>query len=339
MISRRDFLKASPLAALCGLFSPPQQEVYDLQSVFSSAGEGAVIDIPAGYHEITDTLIVRSWQVIHGNNAVIVPVGDFTGKPVLDYTGAAYTSSYNIKVLQSSGASCVVKVSRGSFHGAGNKFYDCHFSGAFGEAVLWSNSEGNSYTGCNFVTENDKPTVRFDGSNTLGWWNQCAFRNYSGLENVALVRLGNTVSGLSFRDCYFFTGRNGIAIQVAGTASTCIIHDCRQEGEGAGSLLLDNTDASTLYQWSIARVNYTVPSDAMIRTGAKHLHECEFDLQRTSTAARYFTVGSGMLWRCRVWGNKQNWINSPSKVRMNHLYWTQGNPLAIAGDNIVHYTA
>jgi hypothetical protein len=336
-MNRRDFLKLSPLALFGCAFRPKEQT--DLQALFDNAGEGDVIDIPSGYHEIHDSLRVKAWQTIRCTG-VIVPVGDFTGRPVVDYSGAFNTSTHGLRVYQSSGASCAVKVSRApTGHGAGNRFYDCFLQGAYGESVLWSNSEGNSYDGCQFVTENDRPAVRFDGANTLGWWSKCSFRNYSGLESVALVRLGNTVSGLSWRDCYFFTGTNGTAVLVAGTASTCIIHDCRQEGDGVRSLLLDNSDASTLYQWSVARINYTIPSEAMIRTGKLHLHECEFDLHRTSTAKRYFQTGGGMLWRCRVHGHKADWINYPSKVRMNHLFWTQFNPLPNgAGDNVVHWT-
>lgn len=337
-LSRRDVLRLSPLALFGCAFRPKQEDVFDLKAVFDNAPERSVVDIPAGVHYITDTLRVKSWQVIKGNNAIIAPVGDFAGKPVMDYTGAANTTTNNVHVYESAGASCAVKVSRGDFHGAGNRFYDCHYKGAYTEAVLWSNSEGNSYDACQFTTDNDRPAVRFDGANTLGWWNKCSFRNYSGLENVALVRLGNTVSGLSFRDSYFFTGTNGIAVQVAGSASTCIIHDCRQEGEGADSVLLDNLDYSTLYQWSVARINYTIPSEAMIRTGKLHLHECEFDLQRVSTAKWYFKSGGGMVWRCRVYGNKAEWINYPTKARMNHLFWTQFNPLVNAGDNLVSWT-
>lgn len=337
-MNRRDFLKLSPFAALGLAFKPQQEQASNLNAVFDNAPERSVIDIPAGIHYITDTLRVKSWQVIKGNNAIIAPVGDFTGKPIVDYTSAANTTTNNVHVYESAGASCAVKVSRGSFHGAGNRFYDCHYKGAYGEAVLWSNSEGNSYDGCQFVTDNEKPTVRFDGANTLGWWNKCSFRNYSGLEAVALIRLGNTVSGLSFRDCYFFTGTNGVAILADGTASTCIIHDCRVEGEGAASVLLENTDKSTLYQWSVARINYTIASDAMVRTGKFHLHECEFDFHRTTSAKWYFQTGGGMVWRCRIHGHKQDWINFPSKVRMCHLTWTQFSPLAVPIDNIVYWT-
>lgn len=312
---------------------------HDLQDVFEQAGEGAVIDIPAGTHEITDTLRVKAWQVIRGNNAIIKPIGDFSGKPVMDYTSAFNTSSHNLRVIGSAGAACGVKVSRGVTHGAGNHFYDCIVQGAFTEAVLWSNSEGNSYDGCQFITDNDKPALRYDGANTLGWWNKCSFRNYSGLENVALVRLGQTVSGLSFRDCYFYVGKNGTALQVSGAASTCIVHDCRVEGEGAGSLLLDNLDASTLYQWDVARINYAIPSNYMVRTTNKHLHECVFDFTHSTYAARYFHIVGAFLWRCRVYGNKPDWVTlTGGQIRMNHLYWTQGNPLPITGDNSVEWT-
>jgi len=341
-INRRDFLKIGSLP-LVVLFRPKpiQQDYFDIQAAFENAGNSGRVDIPPGVHEVTRTLIVKSWMTIHGNNAILNPVGDFSGSPVMNFSGAYNTNVHALRILSSANASNAVRLSRAaSGHGAGNKFYDCFFQGSFSESVVYSNSEGNSYTGCQFVTENENPALIYQGSNTLGWWNGCSFRNYGKVEDVPLVKLLGTTSGLSFRDCYFFVGRNGKAVRVNGSSQGVTIHDCRVEGDGSDCLLIDNEQGSSfLFQYDVARLNYTAISDYVIRS-RHHLLECNFDFIHGCNATKYFhELGGGKIWRCRIAGNKTDWVKleGTSQTRMNHLIWVGGVPVMYGpNDNVIH---
>jgi len=304
----------------------------NLVALFDNAQEGEVITIPPGFHTITESLKPKSWQVIYGNNAVIQPTGTF---PVFDFTGVSRVTSHNLKTHEST-ENALLLSRHTSGHGANNRFYDCWLEG-----LTLVESEGNRFYNCTFLTRNANPALIYNGSNTGDTWRDFAFLNYGTEENVSLVQLGQTVSGLVFDGGYFALGVNGTAFEITGAASTITIRNIRVEGTGTDSLLLDNTGSSSLYQYHIEKVNWTIPSDYMIHA-PRIMHECNLDFIWGSAATRYVHVdgGTSKLWRCFIKGNKVDWVTltGGAQLRMNHLYWTQGNPLPSVGDNVVEWT-
>lgn len=329
-MNRRDFIRLSPLALLCGAFTP-QPQSFDLQSLFNNSQEGDVIEIPSGLHIVNNTLYPKSFQVINGNNALIL--GNFNA-PLFDFTGAGRATINNLRTHNDCTTTTAVLLSRteGASNGAGNVFRNCIFDGSFSEACVVVRSEGNTFSNCEFITRNESPNVIYEGLNVTGNWERCAFRNYSELSNVGLIKL-NSGAGLNFRDNYYFVGNNGTAFQSNGSVTSVMIDGGRVEGVG-NCLLIDNLQTLNLYQWNVNRISYTPSSDYVIRSNG-HLHEWIMDFMTDCRATKY-KGGTGMVWRCRVFGNKPE---IGSSVRMSHLTWTKYNPLPNGViDNIVEWT-
>lgn len=346
MINRREFLKLSPLSLFACMFNfPPKQDGFDLVSAFAELGDGGVLDIPPGVHYIADTLRPGSgnYHIIRGNNAIIAPVGDFAGKPIVDLSSIKYGSFNNLRVLAGDNDSAFagIYMGRGASDGAGHVLNQCVVQGAFAGAALYNDgAEGCVLNQCNLVTDNDKPAYYVDGPIAGLQHHTCAFRNYSDISGVPVVDLHGTLSGIVFDPtCYFYVGNNGIAIRATGPQYGVKVGG-RVEGSGMDSRLIANPNPNNLYNWTIENVIYTIASDCMIETvGAIHESKLDFVHSAGCSATRYIqAVGTGpRVWRCEVWGNKLDWINTPGSVRMSHLIWTQGSPLVNPGDNIVHY--
>lgn len=323
------------LLASCGL--APK---YDIEAVFANAGEGDTINIPAGVHVISNSLKPKSNQVIFWNNAQIKGDGDF---PLVDFSGASRVTSYNLRTHTDSHAQAAVWLSRSpQGHGGGNVFIGGSLDGHYSVATVWSNSEGNRYNNVEFFTRTQAPALIYNGSNTGDSWRDCVFRNYGEFENVAMIQLGQTTSDLIFDGGYIYLGVNGTAFQATGTASDMTFKNIRVEGEGARSLFLDNVGTSTLYWYHIEKINWTIKSDYMIHAPLI-IYESTLDFTwGVNNAERYIhTEGSGpRVWRCRIYGNKADWItlDNGAQIRMSWLYWTQGSPLPVVGDNIVEWT-
>lgn len=347
-MNRRDFLKLGSLGLLPLAFCEPTQP-FDLVSAFAALGDGDVLDIPPGVHYVTDTLRPGSgnYHIVRGNNAIISPVGDFSGRPVVDLSSVKYGRFDNLRVLagENDSAYAGILMGRAASDGAGHILNQCVVQGAFTQGVLVNlGAEGYMLNQCNLITENSGPAMLIDGPVAGGQHNQCAFRNYGGREGVPLVDLHGTLSGLDFSaTCYYYTGSNGHAFRVNGPEYGVVIRG-RVEGTGEGTRLLVNHGTSTLYNWTVEQVLYTPQAECMIET-SKIIHECLFDFVHSAgcPSAKYFRLtGYGpRLWRCEVHGNRADWVMliDGAQIRMNYLYWTQGAPLVNAGDNVIFYAS
>lgn len=329
---------------------------FNLHGVFSGAMPGSVINIPNGNYVISTPLVLGAHDVtINGNGSTISVSKNFIG-PVLDFSGVrrSLTTRLNIVNTNVSLAGILMgRTARGD--SSGHTFRNCHVQGPFIIAAVYSfASEGCVFEGCNFVTHTSSPcyistsvddfgaidTSGVSQSNTLGWFYNCSFRNYSGLEDVSLIRFLNTTSGFSIRDCYAYTGMNGTFVDVDGASQGLLLEAARIEGDGGKSLLLRNSGEAFFYQAEIRKINYTIGSDYLIESN-HHLLECNFDFIHGCVAKRNIHMrGGGKLWRTRICGNKMDWItlDDGCQIRMCHLTWVGGEPILDVYDNIVSWT-
>lgn len=329
---------------------------FNINEAFSNVILGGVINIPSGNYTISSPLVLGAHDVtINGNGATISITNDFSG-PIIDYTGVrrSLTNRLNIVTTKRSLAGFIMgRTPRGD--SSGHTFKNCHIQGNFDLAAIYSfASEGCVYEQCNFVTHSTSPcyvstSIDYSGvvdssgesrSNTLGWFYNCSFRNYSGLEDVPLMKFANTTSGFSIRDSYAYTGNNGIFIDIDGASQGLLLEATRIEGEGRNSLLLRNSSKAFLLHAEIRKINYTIPSLNMIES-SHHILESNLDLIHGSSAVKYVHMrNSGKLWRTRISGNKQDWLNLDSgcQIRMCHLTWVNGEPMIDVYDNVVNWT-
>lgn len=328
----------------------------NLRKAFSDAGTGGVIDIAPGNYLIDAPLVLGSNDVtINGNGATITTTKDFDGS-IIDYTGVRRSLTNRLNVVTSKKSLSAVimgRTARGD--SSGHTFRSCHFQGYFSLAGIYSYaSEGCVYDQCNFVTHTEAPcyistsideTGIIDSSgqsksNTLGWFYNCSFRNYSGLSGVSLLRFSNTTSGFSIRDSYAYVGNNGIFIDIDGHSQGLLLDAIRVEGEGDDALLIRNSSSSFLYQTEIKKINWTVPSNHMIES-SHHILECVLDLMHGCAANRFIHMKNlGKLWRTRLYGNKPDWItlDDGCQIRMCHLTWINGEPQSVLiPDSVVHW--
>lgn len=330
--------------------------VTDLHRAFSEIALGGVIDIRPGNYTISNPLVIGAHDVtINGNGATISTSANFDG-PIIDYSGVrrSLTNRLNIVTGNRSNVGLLMgRTARGD--SSGHTFNNCHIQGHFDIAAVYSfASEGCVYNQCNFVTHTAAPcyiSTSVDDfgiiddtgvarSNTLGWFYNCSFRNYSGIENVALIKFMNTTSGFSIRDSYAYIGNNGCFVDIDGPSQGMLIEAVRIEGEGENSLLLRNSSRSYLNQCEIKKINYTIPSDYMIES-SHHILECNIDLIHGSYATRFIHMKNlGKLWRTRMAGNKPDWItlDEGCQIRMCHLIWVNGEPQGITiPDSVVNW--